>query len=214
MSDDVELGAPPSRSRAPRVRWWQWMLPTVGGLALAAGVVLLAWVALTGALHLDGLADSADAWIGGMGDRERTLAIMKDPRSGPAGVVAVVVVLLLKFAALASLPASGGSALLLVPLLARAGLMLAVLITPYARSQGLASGLGEASRGACGCALAITVLLALFWGWHGLLATVLSLVALAFWRQACMRRLGGFTGDTCGALAECLEALLLVTLAA
>ena len=71
---------------------------------LSAALTLLAWVVLTGGLHLDGLADSADAWVGGFGDRARTLEIMKDPRSGPAGVTAVVLLLLLKFAALARLP--------------------------------------------------------------------------------------------------------------
>ena len=66
-------------------------------------VPMLALIALTGGLHLDGLADSADAWVGGFGDRARTLEIMKDPRSGPAGVTAIVSLLLLKCAALASL---------------------------------------------------------------------------------------------------------------
>jgi len=52
---------------------------------------------------MDGLADSADAWIGGMGDRNRTLAIMKDPNCGPAGVIVIVLIILLKFVALYTL---------------------------------------------------------------------------------------------------------------
>ena len=56
-------------------------------LLLRAALVLTAWVAITGALHLDGLADSADAWMGGLGNRERTLAIMNDPYCGPGAVV-------------------------------------------------------------------------------------------------------------------------------
>lgn len=67
---------------------------------LHAALLLALWVLLSGALHLDGLADSADAWLGGFGDRERTLQIMKDPRSGPIAVVTLVLVLLLKFCAL------------------------------------------------------------------------------------------------------------------
>lgn len=51
-------------------------------LMLHAALLLTVWVLLSGGLHLDGLADSADAWLGGFGDRERTLTIMKDPRSG------------------------------------------------------------------------------------------------------------------------------------
>ena len=63
--------------------------------ALHAAMLLTLWVLLSGALHLDGLADSADAWLGGFGDRERTLQIMKDPRSGPIAVVTLGLVLLL-----------------------------------------------------------------------------------------------------------------------
>ncbi|HCS46271.1 MAG TPA: adenosylcobinamide-GDP ribazoletransferase, partial [Pseudomonas sp.] len=59
-------------------------------LLLHAALLLTVWVLLSGALHLDGLADSADAWLGGFGDRERTLTIMKDPRSGPIAVVTLV----------------------------------------------------------------------------------------------------------------------------
>ena len=63
-------------------------------LMLHAALLLTAWVLLSGGLHLDGLADSADAWLGGFGDRERTLSIMKDPRSGPIAVVTLVLVML------------------------------------------------------------------------------------------------------------------------
>ena len=55
--------------------------------------LLAAWVLMTGALHLDGFADSADAWVGGQGSCERTLAIMKDPYCGPAGAVALILLL-------------------------------------------------------------------------------------------------------------------------
>ena len=81
----------------------------------------------------DGLADSADAWVGGLGDRERTLAIMKDPRSGPMGVTAVVLVLLLKFAALASLPLAD-TAIWLAPMLARTAITAAFLLAVVAGS--------------------------------------------------------------------------------
>ena len=70
---------------------------------LQAALLLTLWVALTGALHLDGLAYSADAWLGGFGDRERTLQIMKDPRSGPVAMEVLVLLLLLKFSALLAL---------------------------------------------------------------------------------------------------------------
>lgn len=188
-----------------------WMLSAAQPL-LAAALLLFAWVALTGGLHLDGLADSADAWVGGLGDRDRTLAIMKDPRSGPMGVAAVVLLLLLKFAALASQP-QPGVALWLAPLLGRAALTVAFLSTPYVRSGGMGSFLVGASRAACIAGLAFAVLLSLCAGWPAMRALLAAAMVFALWRLACMHRLGGMTGDTCGALTELVEAAVLVVLA-
>jgi adenosylcobinamide-GDP ribazoletransferase len=179
-------------------------------LLLSSALLVTAWVALTGALHLDGLADSADAWIGGMGDREKTLAIMKDPRSGPAGVVALVLVLLLKFTALASLGPAPWAALLLAPLLARAGLTALFLVTPYIRSGGLGTSLTDAPRRACGMALLLSALCGMLFGGRGVLALLLAAAVFGLWRQACLNRLGGCTGDTAGALAEMMEVAVLV----
>ena len=71
------------------------------GEGLRAAIVLTLWVALTGGLHLDGLADWADAWAGGRGDRAKSLALLEDPHAGAMAIVALVLVLLVKFAALA-----------------------------------------------------------------------------------------------------------------
>ncbi|MGC1333423.1 adenosylcobinamide-GDP ribazoletransferase, partial [Pseudomonas sp.] len=99
---------------------------------LHAALLLAAWVLLSGGLHLDGLADSADAWLGGFGDRARTLEIMKDPRSGPIAVVTLVLVLLLKFCALLAVVDSGQAHILLIaPLLGRLSLLGLFLSTPY-----------------------------------------------------------------------------------
>lgn len=179
---------------------------------LSAALTLIAWVALTGGLHLDGLADSADAWVGGFGDRARTLAIMKDPRSGPAGVTAIVSLLLLKCAALASLPVGNAWLLWLSPLLARSALTAAFVVTPYVRSGGLGSALKDAPRGACVLALLGAVAICIASGLPGVCALGVALVVFALWRRACLRRLGGFTGDTAGALAEMVEAGVLVVL--
>ncbi|WP_017170898.1 adenosylcobinamide-GDP ribazoletransferase, partial [Xanthomonas phaseoli] len=122
-----------------------WCLREVAPL-LGAALLLSAWVWLTGALHLDGLADTTDAWVGGMGERARTLAIMKDPTSGPMAVTAVVLVLLLKCAALASLLAQAPTTLWLAPLLARSALVAAFLSMPYVRAGGLGSALLGAPR--------------------------------------------------------------------
>lgn len=185
---------------------------------ISAALLLAAWVVSTGALHLDGLADSADAWVGGLGatpeqTRERTLTIMKDPRSGPVGVVAVVLALLLKFAALASLPAPAWIALLIAPVLARAALTLAFVSLPYVRSGGLGQRLVDAPRAACLVALVASAGFCAIGGWRGGLALAVAALVFAYWRHACLRRLQGMTGDTCGALTELIEAAVLVALA-
>lgn len=187
-----------------------WLLPDDRSL-MSAALLVLAWTFVTGALHLDGLADSADAWIGGMGDRARTLEIMKDPRSGPAGVTAVVLVLLLKFAALASLP-SPWLSLWLAPVLARTALTAAFLCTPYVRAGGLGAGLSEAPRSACIVALCAGVACCALAGWRGFIALGCAVLVFVLWRRACMKRIGGTTGDTAGALIEINEASVLVAL--
>lgn len=178
---------------------------------LSAAAILAAWVALTGALHLDGLADSADAWVGGMGDRARTLAIMKDPNCGPMGVAAVVLTLLLKFAALASAPAWPG--LLLAPLLGRAALVAAFLFVPYVRAGGMGEGLAASSRALNTLVLVAVAVGCLCAGLRGVVALIAVTALFVAWRRACLQRLGGMTGDTCGALAELTEAVVLVVAA-
>ena len=67
---------------------------------LLSSLILVFWIWLSGGLHLDGLADSADAWVGGFGDKERTLAIMKDPACGPIGVLSLIILCAIKGSAL------------------------------------------------------------------------------------------------------------------
>jgi adenosylcobinamide-GDP ribazoletransferase len=183
-------------------------------LLLHAALLLSVWVLLSGALHLDGLADSADAWLGGFGDRERTLSIMKDPRSGPMAVVTLVLVLLLKFAALLALIEQGqGVVLLIVPLMGRAALLGLFLTTPYVRAGGLGQALADhLPRQAgwqvlAGSALLCVLIAGLF---KGLVALALATVVFAWLRHVMLRRLGGTTGDTAGALLELLEMAVLV----
>ncbi|CAD5107712.1 adenosylcobinamide-GDP ribazoletransferase [Zestomonas carbonaria] len=182
---------------------------------LQAALLLVAWVLLSGALHLDGLADSADAWVGGLGDRERTLAIMKDPRSGPIAVVALVLLLLLKFAALVALIDQGQwIALLLAPWLARGLLPLLLLTTPYVRAGGLGQALADhLPRRELPWVLAIHAGAALLFGWPALLALAVALLTFAGLRRTFMVRLGGTTGDTAGALVELSECAVLLALA-
>lgn len=172
---------------------------------ILAGLVLAVWVWISGGLHLDGVADCADAWAGGRGDRERTLRILKDPAAGPMGVIAVLLVLLLKFSALASLPAQAWQWLWLVPALARAGTVGLFLSLPYVRESGLGSALIQAPRPAALLALALTVAVTLLLGLLGLAVLIAALVVFLQWRADCLRRLQGFTGDAAGALIERVE---------
>ena len=185
-------------------------------LLLHAALLLSVWVVLSGALHLDGLADSADAWLGGYGDRERTLTIMKDPRSGPIAVVTLVLVLLLKFAALLALIEQQHSVvLIIVPLIARSALLGLFLTTPYVRPGGLGQALADhlprlAGKQVLVISAAACVLIA---GLSGVGALALAAVVFVGLRQVMIRRLGGTTGDTAGALLELLEVALLAGLA-
>ncbi|WP_030131693.1 adenosylcobinamide-GDP ribazoletransferase [Pseudomonas sp. QTF5] len=185
-------------------------------LLLHAALLLSVWVVLSGALHLDGLADSADAWLGGYGDRERTLTIMKDPRSGPIAVVTLVLVLLLKFAALLALIEQQHSVvLIIVPLISRSALLGLFLTTTYVRPGGLGQALADhLPRLAGQQVLAISaVACVLMAGLSGVWALVLATVLFVWLRQVMVRRLGGTTGDTAGALLELLEMVVLVGLA-
>lgn len=175
---------------------------------LHAALLLSVWVMLSGGLHLDGLADSADAWLGGFGDRERTLSIMKDPRSGPIAVVTLVLVLLLKFTALLALIEQHSMAgLILAPLIGRGALLGVFLNTPYVRAGGLGQALADHLPRKTGQQVLLLSVLAcvLIGGWSGVVALVLAALMFFWLRQVMLRRLGGTTGDTAGALLELLE---------
>ncbi|HHZ69024.1 MAG TPA: adenosylcobinamide-GDP ribazoletransferase [Methylococcaceae bacterium] len=184
--------------------------------SIIAALVLALWILLTGALHLDGLADSADALIGGFGNRERTLEIMKDPYCGPAAVVSLVLILLIKFTALEQLiNTENWLVLALTPVLGRTILIILLQSTPYARPAGLGSALAKYSpRQECLIIIILTfasMLLLLgvtvFW--------IIIPVAAIFMilRTLMLSRIGGTTGDTAGAVVEITETIMLVTTA-
>lgn len=181
-----------------------------------AGLLLTAWVLISGGLHLDGLADSADAWVGGLGDKQRTLDIMKDPCCGPSAVVILVLVLLLKFVALVSVVvAENWWALLLIPVISRSSLPGLFLTTPYVRPGGLGELLAQhMPRNQLQWLLLITALLVWFilgsLGFSLILAAVLVSLLL---RMLMLKRIGGLTGDTAGANVELVEVVLLIVAA-
>jgi adenosylcobinamide-GDP ribazoletransferase len=192
-----------------------WLLGALSPL-LAAAILLCTWVLLTGGLHLDGLADSADAWAGGRGDRERMLRIMKDPASGPIGVTALVLVLLLKFTALATLLEARAYWLFsIAPLLGRTALPLLFVTTPYVRSIGLGTPFakGIPRRLAIGIGASAYLLVLVLYGLLGLGAVLAGLATFALLRLFMTRQLGGTTGDTAGALVELSETAVLLSVA-
>jgi adenosylcobinamide-GDP ribazoletransferase len=182
---------------------------------LGAALLLTAWVVMTGGLHLDGLADSADAWVGGQGSRERSLAIMKDPCCGPAGVVALMLVLVLKLASLETLVAQHQALpLALAPLMGRASLTALFISTPYVRPGGLGEALARCARRPAAAVVAVAVAaIALTTGRSGLWPLASALVTFIALRALMLRRLGGPTGDIAGALLEIIEASTLVAAA-
>jgi adenosylcobinamide-GDP ribazoletransferase len=185
--------------------------PAIPPLLMAA-LVLTVWVGLSGALHIDGVADMADAWVGGLGDRERTLAIMKDPTSGPMGVTAVVLLLLLKFTALVELLSLAPQLLIAAPLVGRSAALLLMLTTPYCRESGLASEMvRHLPRRFAWIVLAVVAGITLLW-LQGMAVWLLGISVIIFliYRRALMQRLQGFTGDAAGALIEILELVVLL----
>ncbi|WP_137972452.1 adenosylcobinamide-GDP ribazoletransferase [Pseudomonas sp. F(2018)] len=222
------VGMPEPAQIGRSLLWYPLVGLLLGGLLLAlhgllgatpallqAAILLAVWVGLSGGLHLDGLADTADAWVGGYGDRERTLAIMKDPRSGPIAVVALLLVLLLKFAALVVLLERGAWAgLLLAPWLGRALLPLLFLTTTYVRAGGLGAALSEHTpRERLPLVLAGHCIVMLLLGFSAVLALLAAVLVFWLLRRAFVARLGGTTGDTAGALLELGECAVLVALA-
>jgi adenosylcobinamide-GDP ribazoletransferase len=187
-----------------------------GAGPLLAGFLLVAVeVALTGALHLDGLADTADGLFL-PGGPDRRLAAMRDPHLGSFGACALALVLLGKTAALASLPGATRSlALVAACTLSRTFLLVAAGRAPYARSEGtgrivVAATTRSDAIGAAitGCALGGLILP------HGGLTAAISGVALALGLATlAQNRLNGITGDILGALVELEELVILVILA-
>lgn len=178
-----------------------------------AAIVLLA--AVSGCLHLDGLADSGDGLLSAR-TRERILEIMRDSHTGAMGVIALIVVLLGKFAALTAL--SGATlltTLIAMPLAGRCAIVLTMAILPYAREG---EGLGRLfySPSSRLTALWSPVFLVVALGWSGgrvllsvLTAVFLTVPLFSLW---CRSKIGGATGDTLGAVCELTELMVAVAM--
>jgi adenosylcobinamide-GDP ribazoletransferase len=179
--------------------------------AVTAILLIACTLALTGAIHLDGLADCADAFYGRR-DKETTLRILKDPRIGTMGGAAIGLSLLARFASLASLPAN--LVLLSLPVVtmfSRSAVLVAMRVLPYVRSgAGILPARSAVGRGALAFSIiAVVASLVLL-----PIPTCAALLVLGlFWRLS-WKRIGGCTGDVLGATIEIAEIVFLIALVA
>lgn len=199
---------------APALVWAvasQWLPPMV-----AAGLAIMAAIALTGALHEDGLADTADG-LGGGHPRERALEIMRDSTIGTYGAAALIFSIGLRWTALASFSlASGAAALVIAHAVARGSIAIALNRSGYARTKGagelVSHGVPDAELWRTFAIIALLALL--LGGWAGLVAAAVGVAAAALVHMRAHKRLGGYTGDTLGAMEQVCEIAVLLVLAA
>jgi len=190
------------------------LFPQASPILLAA-IITVIWAIITGGLHLDGLADSADGWLGGISDKEKTLKIMKDPVVGAAGAIAIVCILLLKFAVLTAIlqqtfhdVVRSSGIIIIAPFIGRAMILLLMLISKNANPNSMANDVADnLQRNHIVWLIGVCFLIAAFFSLAGLIFALIT-----FWlvRRLMHKRLGGYTGDTLGATVEITEVLYLM----
>ena len=185
-----------------------------GGLPpLVRGIlILIAWIIITGGIHLDGFADTCDGFYGKR-SREDILKIMRDSRIGAMGATGLTALLLLKFAILSSVAQEDlWKILVITAVFARWSQVLACAISKYARDEGKAKYFVEhAKYGACAAGALFTLIL--FWlvmSVKGVILFALLSAAMFLFIKCIQRRIGGMTGDTIGATSEVAEAAALL----
>jgi len=192
-----------------------WTLSLATPPLVTSAVIVIVLVSFSGGLHMDGLSDTADGFFSSE-PRARILEIMRDSQIGAMGVMAVVGVLLVKFAALASLPpADLWRAVFLIPLAGRSALVVQMAVLRSIRPNGLGALFSKARpRLSAICAVAVLALAG--WALAGTCglgaASLCVLTALGFARY-CYWKIGGATGDTYGAGCEIAEIVPALTFA-
>ncbi|UWQ22517.1 adenosylcobinamide-GDP ribazoletransferase [Jannaschia sp. W003] len=180
---------------------------------LAAALALLVGAMLTGALHEDGLADVADGIWGG-GTPERRLAIMRDSRLGTYGALALGLGLLARWSLLVAALAGNYWLAPVAAAAASRAAMAWMLARPPARADGLGRGAGRPGPRTVATALALGALPLLAFGLHGLAAALLAALATLALARLARARIGGVTGDVCGAAQQLAEIAVLAALLA
>lgn len=199
-----------------------WLMNAYLPPLITGALTLAIWVALTGGLHLDGLADCCDGLLHAS-NTEKRLEIMKDLRMGAFGGMGLFLILLLKFSALASLPTD--KAVLVILLAASLGRWFIPLagFQPLARAGGKVPGFptGMGADFALGLKKSslfwgglIPLALIISLGLHGLLAFGVTFLAVYFVLQFARVRIGGVTGDVFGLVVEISETMILITFTA
>jgi adenosylcobinamide-GDP ribazoletransferase len=184
------------------------------GVTSVLAVILL--IAASGGLHLDGLADTADGFFSSR-PRGRILEIMRDSRTGPMGVAAIVCVVVLKISLLSSITVPARAwVLLLTPIAGRCALLVQMALLPYARPEGLV-GVFRPNGSRLHVLWALTFPVAaggLAGGVPGLIAGGISFLFALLFTAYVRRRIGGLTGDTLGAACEWTELAPLLVMSA
>lgn len=194
-----------------------WLLDGLIPRAVLDCLLVLIMIAITGALHLDGVADLIDGLAGGK-DREGALRIMKDSRVGAMGVVGLVMVLLLKYLCLFHVPLElKSAALIFMPAAGRWVQVCLACYCPYVRAEGGTGGAFvdnvEQPEFLRASATLLVAALILFWLKGIFLIFLLSLATMVLIRYFEVR-LGGVTGDVLGAVTEIVEVLTLLLILA
>ena len=174
----------------------------------ASVMTVIAMTCISGGLHMDGLADTADGFFSAR-PRERVLEIMRDSRTGVMGVLAVVFVILLKVSLMISLfPPLRPGIIVLMPLAGRCSFVVMMTALPYVRREGglaTAFGVGKSWLNVLWTSAFLLVAGWLAGHWMGLAASFSALLIAALFSVYCFRKIGGYTGDTLGAGCEITE---------
>ena len=192
-----------------------WLLGLILPPAVVNALLIVALVILTGALHLDGLADTCDG-IAGHKTVEERWKVMRDSRTGAFGVVGIVLLLLVKYVTLNNIPPVFMTAVLIfMPVVSRWAMVYAIYVYRYARPSGLGTAFKQATRWpqfTAATVITFAVAFALF-PWFSLaglliIAGILIITtALAFYFKY---KFAGLTGDTYGAIDEVAEVMTLL----
>ena len=180
--------------------------------SVITALLIIALVILTGAHHLDGFIDTCDGVFVGKSKKKR-LAIMSDTRVGAFGIVGVVLLLLLKYVSLLSVPLIL-PALLLMPTLSRWTMVTVISTFPYAKRSGMGLPFKQGAtwqRLTVATVIALIIAIALLKWWGLALMGILWLIIFGI-ASSFRARLGGLTGDNYGAINELAEVLVLLLL--